>query len=298
MKRVVMAAVAAVAAMTLLAATPWLTLAAGYGNPQLLVGTQWLTQHLNDRDLRIIDMRNSPDEYAAGHIPGAVHLPVNQIRVALKESGFAMPPDYEIEERLGQLGITRETMVVVYDDQGGLNASRLFFTLEYAGHKKVALLNGGITKWVAEERSLSKTVPQVSKTVYQVQAETQRVAAAGWIIRNLGKSNLALVDARSPAEFRGEDLRAKRGGHIPGAVNIEWTHNLASDKTFKPAEELLALYSQAGVTKDKTIVSYCQTMHRGAVTYFILRLLGYSDVRGYDRSWSEWGNDLTLPAQW
>jgi thiosulfate/3-mercaptopyruvate sulfurtransferase len=294
MKRVMMAVVTA---MSLLAATPWLTMAAGYGNPQLLVDTQWLVQHLNERDLRIIDMRNSQDEYAAGHIPGAVYLAVNQARVALKESGFALPPDYEIEERLGQLGITKDTMIVIYDDQGGLNASRLFFTLEYAGHKKVALLNGGITRWVAEERPLSKMVPQISKTVYQVHAETQRVAAKGWIATNLGQSNLALVDARSPAEFRGENLRAKRGGHIPGAVNIEWTHNLAGDKRFKPAEELLALYERAGVTKDKTIVSYCQTMHRGAVTYFTLRLLGYSDVRGYDRSWSEWGNDPTVPVQ-
>ncbi len=295
MKRMVMAAVAV---MTLLAATPGLTLAIGYGNPQFLVDTNWLALHINDRDLRIIDVRNSQEEYAAGHIPGAIHFTVNQARLALKESGFALPPDYEIEERLGQLGITKETMVVAYDDQGGFNASRLFFTLEYAGHKKVALLNGGITKWTAEERALSKTLPQVSKTVYQVHTETQRVAPAGWIVANLGKPNLALVDARSPAEFRGEDLRAKRGGHIPGAVNIEWTQNLTGDKTFKPADELMALYSQAGVTKDKTIVSYCQTMHRGAVTYFTLRLLGYPDVRGYDRSWSEWGNDLTLPAQW
>jgi thiosulfate/3-mercaptopyruvate sulfurtransferase len=294
MKHMVMAAVAAV---TLLATIPRLALAANYGNPQLLVETRWLAMHLDDRDLRIIDMRNSPEEYAAGHIPGAIHLPVNQVRLALKESGFALPPDYEIEERLGQLGLTKETMVVAYDDQGGLNASRLFFTLEYAGHKKVALLNGGVTKWIAEARALSKTAPQVSKTVYQVHAETQRVAPAAWIAANLGKPNLALVDARSAAEFRGEDLRTKRGGHIPGAVNMEWMQNLAGDKTFKPADELLALYERVGVMKDRTIVTYCQTMHRGAVTYFALRLLGYPDVRGYDRSWSEWGNDPTLPTQ-
>lgn len=290
--------VAFMGVMALILVAPGFILAAGYGNPQLLVDTNWLVAHLNDRDLRIIDMRNSQEEYAAGHIPGAVHLTVNQIRQAVKESGFAMPPDYDIEERLGQLGITRETMVVIYDDQGGFNASRLFFTLEYAGHKKVALLNGGITKWTAEKRPLSSTPPQVSTAVYEIHPETQRVAPASWIVANLGKPSLALVDARSPAEFRGEDIRAKRGGHIPGAVNIEWTHNLTSDKTFKPADELLALYEKAGVTKDKTVVSYCQTMHRGAVTYFTLRLLGYSDVRGYDRSWSEWGNDPALPAKW
>ena len=289
--------IAIAAAMILFARTQGPALAAAYGNPQLLVDAQWLAVHVNDPDLRIIDMRNSPEEYAAGHIPGAVHLQVNQIRLALKESGFAMPPDYEIEERLGQLGITKETMVVLYDDQGGLNASRLFFTLEYAGHKKAALLNGGLMKWVAEGRALSKTPVQVNRTVYQVHAETRRVAPATWIAANLGKPNLALVDARSRAEFRGEDLRAKRGGHIPGAVNIEWTQNLAGDKTFKSADELSALYERAGVTKDKTVVGYCQTMHRGAVTYFTLRLLGYADVRGYDRSWNEWGNDVLLPIE-
>ena len=294
MKRILMAMVTLV---TLLAATTGPMLAAGYANPQFLVETNWLARHLNDRDLRIIDMRDRQEEYAAGHIPGAVHLAVNQTRLALKEPGFTIPPDYEIEEMLGQLGITGETMVVAYDDQGGLNASRLFYTLDYAGHGKMAILNGGLTKWVAEGRSLSKEVPQVATAVHRVHPGTGGVASARWIVANLGKPNLALVDARSPKEFRGEDVRAKRGGHIPGATNIEWTQNLTAEKTVKPADELLALYEKAGVTKDKMIVAYCQTMHRASLTYFALRLLGYPDVRGYDRSWSEWGNDPSLPLE-
>ncbi|MBI3780413.1 MAG: sulfurtransferase [candidate division NC10 bacterium] len=291
MRRMVMAGVATV---TLLAAIGGTALAAGYANPQFLVETDWLIRHLNDRDLRIIDMRDRLEEYAAGHIPGAVYLAVNQIRRALKEPGFVIPPDYELEEILGQLGITGETMVVAYDDQGGLNASRLFYTLGYAGHGKMALLNGGLTKWVAEGRSLAIEVSRVAKTVYRVHPDTGRVASGRWIAANLGKPNLALVDARSPKEFRGEDVRAKRGGHIPGAANIEWTQNLTADKTFKSADELLNLYEKAGVTKDKTTVTYCQTMHRASLSYFALRLLGYPDVRGYDRSWSEWGNDPAL----
>ena len=294
MRRMVMAGVAAV---TLLAAIGGTALAAGYGNPQFLVETDWLALHLNERNLRIVDMRNSQNEYAAGHIPGAVYLAVSQIRLALKEPGFMIPPDYEIEEILGQLGITGETMVVAYDDQGGLNASRLFFTLDYAGHNKMALLNGGLTKWVAEGRSLSKEVPQVATTVYRIHPDTPRVASARWIVANLGKPNLSLVDSRSPKEFRGEDVRAKRGGHIPGAASIEWTQNLSADKTFMSADELLNLYEKAGVTKDKTTVVYCFTMHRASVSYFVLRLLAYPDVRGYDRSWSEWGNDPSLPLE-
>lgn len=286
-----------VAIVTVLAGAAGAAWAASYGNPQFLVETAWLARHLNDREIRIVDMRSNPDEYATGHVPGAVHIGVNQMRVALKEPGFALQPDYEIEELLGQLGITPETMVVAYDDLGGLNASRLFFTLDYAGHDKMALLNGGLTKWVAEGRDLSKDAPSLREAVYHVRPRTEKVASARWILGNLGKRNLRLVDARSPKEFSGEDVRAKRGGHIPGAVNIEWTQNLTGDKTFKPAIELQALYEKAGVTKEKTVVAYCQTMHRGALGYFALRLLGYPEVRGYDRSWSEWGNDARFPIE-
>lgn len=295
MKRQIIISALATVMLSVWAAGPAWT--ASYGNPQFLVETDWLARHLDNRDLRIVDMRNQPGEYATGHIPGAVHVGVNQIRLALKEPGFILPPDYEIEEFLGQLGITPETMVVVYDDLGGLNAARLFFTLDYSGHDKMALLNGGLTKWVAEKRVLSREMRPVRETVYRVHPRTGRVASARWILANLGKRNLGLVDARSPKEFSSEDVRAKRGGHIPGAVNIEWTQNLSGDKTLKPAIELQALYEKAGVTKEKVVVAYCQTMHRAALDYFVLRLLGYPDVRGYDRSWSEWGNNETLPVE-
>jgi len=105
------------------------------------------------------------------------------------------------------------------------------------------------------------------------------------------------LDARSDKEFRGEDVRAKRGGHIPGAKNIEWTQNLHGDKTFKSGAELRALYEKQGITPDKTVVSYCQTHHRAAHAYFALRLLGYPKVKGYDRSWAEWGNRDDLPVE-
>ena len=295
MKRQIIISTLATVMLSVWAAWPGWT--AVYANPQFLVDTDWLAQRLNDRNLRIVDMRNNPEEYASGHIPGAVYLAINRTRMALKEPGFSLPPDYEIEETLGQLGITPETMVVAYDDLGGLNASRLFFTLDYVGHEKMALLNGGLTEWVAEGRDLSKKVPRVGKMAYGARTKTQRVASARWIVANLGKTSVGLVDARSPKEFHGEDVRAKRGGHIPGAVNIEWTENLTDEKIFKPADQLAALYERAGVTKDKTVVAYCQTMHRGALNYFTLRLLGYPDVRGYDRSWSEWGNDARLPIE-
>jgi thiosulfate/3-mercaptopyruvate sulfurtransferase len=296
-KRAQRVRVGALILVVLVAWTATAVWSATYGNPQLLVETEWLAGRLNDPGIRIIDMRSQREAYASGHIPGAVYLGVNETRLALKEPGFSMPPTYDIEEMLGRLGITPETVVVAYDDLGGLNAARLFFTLDYVGHGRVALLNGGVTKWVAEGRPLSKDVPRLTETAYRVRAHTERVAPAGWILHNLGRHDVALVDARTPKEFSGEDVRAKRGGRIPGAVNIEWTENLTPKKTFKSAEELRAMYENAGVTEDKTVVAYCQTMHRGALAYFTLRLLGYPDVRGYDRSWSEWGNDERLPIE-
>lgn len=294
MRRIVLTMMAVV---TVLMTIPVPASAGGYANPQFLVDTDWVAAHQGDKDLRILDMRNRQEEYAEGHVPGAIYLGVNRIRLALKEPGYIMPPDYEIEEMLGELGITKDTMVVAYDAQGGLNASRLFFTLDYIGHGRMALLNGGLTKWLAEGRPLSKDVRPADGAVYRAHVDTRRAVTSRWIKANLGKPDLALVDARSPEEFRGEDSRAKRAGHIPGAINIEWTQNLTKAKTFQPVEHLLALYEKAGVTRDKTVITYCQTMHRAAMTYFALRLLGYSEVLGYDRSWSEWGNDPALPVE-
>jgi thiosulfate/3-mercaptopyruvate sulfurtransferase len=137
----------------------------------------------------------------------------------------------------------------------------------------------------------------VAPTAYRPLVRPELVASAEWIRDRLGDRSVALVDARTPAEFRGTDVRARRGGHIPGAVNVEWRQHLRADQTFKPVEALRAMYEARGVTRDRTVVTYCQTHHRAAHSYFVLRLLGYPRVVGYDRSWIEWGNREDLPLQ-
>lgn len=269
-----------------------------YPNEQLLVDVEWVKENLDNENVRIVDMRG--EEFEGGHIPGAVNAswqdvndPDNPIE------GFLLPPE-EFASFIQKLGINEDTTVIAYDNGDSMSAARLFYALEYYGKENVKILNGGFTAWLGAGEEVATDTASVEPGTFSAKAEEQLVSTKEEVQKNIENENAVLLDVRSPGEYNGEDVRADRGGHIPGAINLEWTNAMTEkDGTpvFKTADELKSLLEEAGVTKDKEIIPYCQTNARGAHTYFVLRLMGYDKITPYEGSWAEWGNDPDTPIE-
>jgi thiosulfate/3-mercaptopyruvate sulfurtransferase len=270
----------------------------GYANPGLLVETEELARLLGTRGVRIVDVRDgdrAEAAYRGAHLPGAAFLHARELDdLRANAEGFPIRPE-RAAAIFGRLGIDHETRVIVYDDAGSVYAARVFFVLEYYGHTRTRVLNGGLAKWRREGRPVTGDVPTVEPARFVPRARRELVATADEVRAMLGKDEVCLIDARSPEEFAGKDVRAKRGGHIPGARNVDWAATVNPDHTFKSAAELRAIFEAAGVRPDRQVVTYCQSGVRSAHDYFVLRLLGHAKIKNYDGSWQEWGNDPSLP---
>ena len=266
----------------------------------LLVETDWLADHLEDDNLRIVDVR-SPDKYQEDHLPGAINLTTGALDHMVNEFVRDARPAGEVAEVVGAAGIGDDHHVVIYGDNRALSAARLFWVLDYYGHPRLSILNGGYPKWTAENRAVTRQVPRFEAATFSAAPDPTKVADKDYILANMDGDSVALCDARTPAEYTGEDVRrgAGRGGRVPGAINVDWVLNVTSGEvpTIKALADLKQLYETAGITPDKEVITYCQSAVRGAHSYFVLKLLGYPRVRNYDGSWQDWSNNQSLPIE-
>jgi thiosulfate/3-mercaptopyruvate sulfurtransferase len=212
--------------------------------------------------------------------------------------GGLLPAPETVAADLASLGVSGDKPVVVYDGGASIWASRLFWALEYLGHEQVHLLDGGLAAWEQAGLATSQDVATPTRGEFTASVREDLLAEQEYLASNLENDDVLILDARSPAEYRGEDVRAARGGHIPGAVNLEWTNNTASDSPrFRPIAELTEVYEEAMAGHDGEVVTLCQAGFRAAHSYVALRILGYEDARMYDGSWAEWGNSEELPIE-
>jgi thiosulfate/3-mercaptopyruvate sulfurtransferase len=279
----------------------------GYAHPEVLVDTNWVTQHLTDPKVRVAEVDYDPtSNYNQGHIPNSVLIdwkkdindPIRR-DILSKEAA---------EELLSRIGLSNDSILALYGDFNNWFAAFAFWVLKYYGVKDIRIINGGRKKWIEEDRPLTKDVPHFQRTSYKVAKTDDSVRVYLDDVRRAieNKSDVRLVDVRGPKEFSGEILappeypteHAQRGGHIPGAANIPWAQAVKEDGTFKSPEELEQLYKSKGITPDKEVITYCRIGERSSHTWFVLKyLLGYPDVRNYDGSWTEWGNLVKTPIE-
>jgi thiosulfate/3-mercaptopyruvate sulfurtransferase len=270
----------------------------GYARPELLVDTAWLAQHLNDPNVRIVDIRNRG--YAEGHVPQAVFMDSNWIRNPKAAPTFLPTPE-EFAALMSRLGISNTTKVVSYDERGGIYAARLWWILNYYGHTNVALVDGGWVKWAAEQRPVETTVAAFPAASFTVKPGTVKVATAADVMASINKPGVKLLDARTQNEIDGKDLRnIKRGGFIESSIPVYWEDTLDPvTKTFKPAAEISKLYRDKGVLPSDEVTTYCQVGMRASHDLFTLALIGHdiSKLRNYYGSWEEWGNRDDTPIK-
>jgi len=269
-----------------------------YARPELLLETEELAKIVGQQNVRLLDGVD-PGTYQRAHIPGAVNV-YYQLLATLKtrkENGFPATPQ-DAEKLFGEAGIDNDTLVIVYDGGEGPIASALWFALDFFGHDKVKVLNGGFRKWLKEGRPVTQDTPKVEKKKFTAVANPSKVVTLDSVKKR--ERNIVLADARSYKEFIGQDVvpGATRGGHIPGAVHLEWTQFADGMETFKSGEEIKKELEKKGITKDTKVVSYCQIgFGRSTMMALAMKLQGYDNVLLYSGSWEEWSADPRQPIE-
>jgi thiosulfate/3-mercaptopyruvate sulfurtransferase len=275
-----------------------------YAQPNALIETDAVDDLVKHGNVRLVEVDVDTSSYGTGHIPGALGWDWRQD--LQRHPNRDIPTKGEWEALLSRSGISNDTTVLLYGDNNNWFAAFAYWLFKLYGHDDVRLINGGRKKWFDEGREGTPDVPSYPAATYSARDADSSLRVFRDDVAQRLQGDATLIDVRSPGEFSGQLLApenlpqegAQRGGHIPGAQNVPWGTAVAENSAFKPADELRNIYGAKGVTGETEVVAYCRIGERSAHTWFVLHeLLGYSNTRNYDGSWTEWGSLIGAPIE-
>lgn len=262
----------------------------------LVIEPSDLATRLDAPELILLDLSPAA-RYAEGHIPGARWVDTKRTQLGQPPAPGLVPELAQLESLFSELGHRRDAVYVVYDDEGGGWAGRFIWLLDVIGHSQYHFLNGGLQAWLGDGLALSQEVPAALNAPVRLTLHDEPTATRDYLQSRLGAPDLAIWDARAPSEYSGEKVLSAKGGHIPGAVNFEWTAGMDNQRGLRIRADMAAVLEQLGITPDKEVITHCQTHRRSGFTYLAAKALGYPRVKAYAGSWSEWGNLVDTPIE-
>ena len=259
----------------------------------LFVDAEQLNAAISDVQIVAID---SPQDYAQAHIPGALQITMADFTPGAPPVAGLLPDAQQLAEAFSDAGLCNDAHIVAYDRAGDSQAARLLYTLDVMGHDRISLLDGGLAAWHEAGLTLESGPPQDGASSFKVERRPEGIADREWIQAHLDDPDVAFLDVRSAPEYAGADVRSARGGHIPGAINLDWNLLKGPDGRLRPRSELLQVIAEHDVESEHDIVNYCQSHMRSSYSYLVLKYLGFDKVRGYPGAWSDWGNAPDTPV--
>ena len=261
----------------------------------LVVEPAALAALIPDDRLLIVDLCRD-ETYRQYHLPGAVHISPSEIVSGERPAVGRLPPLDILKRLFSRIGYKPDLHIIAYDDEGGGWAGRFIWTLDVIGHQHSSYLNGGLIAWAGEKLPLTAEVPQIEPTEVKFSIHDDVIAEKEDVLAAIDSDDVLVWDARSPEEYAGTRVVAQKGGHVPGAINLDWLDLMDPDAGLRLRNDLDELLAQRGLMAGKQIITHCQTHHRSGLAYLVGKILGL-DIRGYHGSWSEWGNDPDTPVE-